>query len=62
MRSQEQAVQQHEAEESTISPAQMDNAVQAAHDAFGQTYGQQAIKQAETPPPPKPNQKKEEPK
>lgn len=55
-----QAAKQHEAEESTISPEQMNNSVQAARDAFGQTFGQNALNEAAPPPPP--DKKKEEPK
>jgi len=56
-----EAVKQHEAEESTISPEQMNNSVQAARDAFGQTFGQKAEQEAQTPPPPPPPRKKEPP-
>lgn len=55
-----QAAKQHEAEESTISPEQMNNSVQAARDAFGQTFGQNALNEAA--PPPHSEKKKEEPK
>jgi len=45
-----EAVAEHISEEATISPQQMDIAVQAAQDAFGKTYGQQALQQAEKAP------------
>ena len=51
-------VEQHNAEEANITPEQMNNAVQAAQNAFGQTFGQQALQEAETPPPPPPPDKK----
>ena len=42
----------HEAEEENITPEQMNNAVEAARGAFGQTFGQQALTEAMTPPTP----------
>lgn len=57
-----QAANQHTSEESTISNDQMNNSVQAARDAFGQTFGQKALQEAETAPKPPEEKKKEEPK
>ena len=55
-----QAAEQHSAEEANITPEQMNNSVQAAQNAFGQTFGQQALQEAETAP--KQEEKKEDPK
>lgn len=52
-----EAVQQHESEEANITPEQMNNSVQAARDAFQQTFGTQALQDATTEP-----KKKEEKK
>jgi hypothetical protein len=46
------AARQHAAEEANITPEQMNTAVNAARDAFRQTFGQEAATQAQTPPPP----------
>ena len=45
------ALQQHNAEESSISPAELEKAVQAARDAFTATYGEAAGQKAATVPP-----------
>src|SRR5437879_7630747 len=45
-----QAVEQHNSEEANITAEQMANSVRAARDAFGQTFGQQALQEAQTPP------------
>jgi hypothetical protein len=44
------AVEQHNAEEATISPEQMDAAVKAVQKAFLDTYGEAALKEATTHP------------
>jgi len=44
------AFKRHEAEEATITPGQRDNAVGAARESFGRTFGQKALKDAITPP------------
>ena len=46
-----QAAKQHEREESTISPAQMDTAAGAARESFKRTFGEKALKEAATTPP-----------
>ena len=39
------AVEEHNNEEANITPEQMNNSIQAAQDAFGQTFGQQALQE-----------------
>lgn len=46
------AARQNSAEEATISAGQMDTAVRAARDAFRETFGDQALQEAITPPKP----------
>jgi len=47
-----QAVQQHSNEEANITPEQMNTAVNAARDAFEQTFGDKATQEAIKPPEP----------
>lgn len=45
-----EAIKKHKSEEATITPEQMDSAVKAARDLFRETYGEQALQNAITPP------------
>ena len=55
-----EAAKQHEAEEANITDEQMNNSVQAARDAFAQTFGQNALQDAITPPKQDEKDKKEQ--